>query len=92
MEQRDFRDYIQTHIFERALKANGRQYRGNGGRSDILLKSLSMPNEQGIIQFTLHKDLIPRSYAYIDYDSRISDGGFFYTIDLFSYIQDPDES
>lgn len=43
-------------------------------------------NMEKYSEIMIHKDLIKRAYIYIDYSSPIFDGGFYYSIDLQSYL------
>ena len=40
------------------------------------------PKRRGFIDFTIHKDLLPRCYVYNDYEFDLDDGGFYYTYKL----------
>lgn len=59
--------------------------------ANILCQVPMAPNDKELIQFTLHKEIIDQSYVYIDFPHFVLDGGYYYTIDLFSYIEEPNE-
>lgn len=40
-------------------------------------------------EILLDKEIVDRSYVYIDYPGAIFDGGFYYSIDLGSYLDGP---
>ena len=72
LKQQEFRDYI---------------WNDKSDRSDVWLKVPVVPDKKGIIQFTIHKEFIPRSYIYIDFPHMVFDGGYYYSIDLSTYIK-----
>jgi hypothetical protein len=71
-KQQNFRDYIWT---------------GESKQSDVLLKAQLTPEKGTDVQFSLHKDLVSRSYVYIDFPRLVLDGGYYYAIDLASYLK-----
>ena len=70
--KQDFRNYIWSKI---------------PNRDDILVKAALLPTEEMKIQFVLDKDLAMKSYVYIDFPKPVLDGGYYYSIDLKTYIQ-----
>lgn len=76
-----------------------REYIWSGTKSeqDILVKAKLMPTCIGGLTkkvevekfyvIELDSDLIKRSYIYIDFPSRVLDGGYYYSIDLGKYYR-----
>ena len=81
-EQQDFRNYIWS------LQEENR---------NIVLKTHLMPEESlyappdlkksKYIELILDKNILMRSYIYIDFPPVVSDGGFYYSIDLSTYLE-----
>lgn len=71
-------------------KQNFRNYIWYDGpaRYDIILKSKMQPTSDKEIQFILNKDFIKKSYVYIDFSQPVFDGGFYYSIDLDTYLKE----
>jgi hypothetical protein len=63
----------------------------HSGRTDILLHTPLIPTASHEIQFTIHQDLLSQSYVYIDFPHVVLDGGYYYTIDLSSYVDELQE-
>ena len=57
-------------------------------RSDIFVKAPISPTEDKEIQFVLNKDLVQKSYIYIDFSQPTLDGGFYYSIDLQTFLKE----
>jgi hypothetical protein len=72
-------------------------WEGASARSDILLIAPLAPNAQPLtpkgkkpqlrdITLQLSSDLAQRAYIYHDFSDPVLDGGFFYTVDIPSYL------
>ena len=88
-KQRNFRQYIWTGESKRSdilLKARLVPTKETGIRS-LWHKGISTPAKEVYIQFTVHRDLVSCSYIYIDFPSLTADGGYYYAIDLDSYLK-----
>jgi len=93
-EQRQFRAYVWSYPYYDSPEQQeipDWTWKDARRRLDILIKAPIVPSKKGIIQFTLHIDLIPQSYIYIDFPFSVADGGNYYSIDLASYVKEPKE-
>lgn len=54
----------------------------------ILVQVPMQKNDKGLIEFKVSREIIDRSYVYIDYPHAVFDSGGFYTVDLLSYIKE----
>lgn len=88
-KQQNFRDYIWTGESKKSdvlLKAQLTLEKGIDVQYS-LHRDLFEPPKELYIEFTLHKDLVSRSYVYIDFPRPVLDGGYYYAIDLASYLK-----
>jgi hypothetical protein len=88
-KQQNFRNYIWTGESKKSdvlLKAQLTPEKGTDVQFS-LHKDLFAPPKESYIEFTLHKDLVSRSYVYIDFPRLVFDGGYYYAIDLASYLK-----
>ena len=99
-EQQEFRGHIWKQAIELSFPKDSGPYafihkvfedQDLAIRSDIMLNIPAIPNKEGIIQFTLHRDVIPRSYVYIDFPWPFLGNGHYFSIDLASYVKEPKE-
>ena len=82
-------------------KQNLREYIWSSGREGdpgiVVLTSLHQDDEHsakadanmGYAEILLDKEIIDRSYVFIDFPASVFDGGFYYSIDLGSYLAGP---
>ncbi len=80
-KQLDFRNYIWfSNVDSRSivLKARLRM------KENLLYGSGGLAKDK-FIEIILDKDIMDRSYIYIDFPSVVKDGGYYYTIDLSKY-------